>query len=102
MTWLGMSVSGAMIGMEVTVPARKSIQLALQRGTMRVRRGGLWALSAFNCREPMRDAGGPDERYFFYGFRVVLPSRGAASMMWVGPCVWRSAKSFLAANPVDR
>lgn len=41
-------------------------------GNWRVRRGGLWAVSAFNCRVPMRDAGEPGERTYLYGFRVVL------------------------------
>jgi formylglycine-generating enzyme required for sulfatase activity len=39
-------------------------------GTTRVLRGGSWDLTSYLCRSSYRDDVGPDNRYYFIGFRV--------------------------------
>ena len=39
----------------------------------RVLRGGSWNASAYYCRTADRNGGNPDIRYYYYGFRLVLP-----------------------------
>ena len=39
----------------------------------RVLRGGSWNASAYYCRTADRNGGNPDIRYYYYGFRIVLP-----------------------------
>ncbi len=42
-------------------------------GQFRVLRGGSWYHFAHNCRTALRFWNNPDDRYFNYGFRLVLP-----------------------------
>lgn len=44
----------------------------LGKGTERVQRGGCWLDSAVGCRSTNRDSGGPSDRTFRIGFRLVL------------------------------
>ena len=41
-------------------------------GSLRVRRGGSWTISAWDCRSASRYRGVPSYRIGFLGFRVVL------------------------------